>query len=951
MEANEMSALPGDDCGCCAGAAASTTCLKFNPPGQPEVAYRVGTWRRFRDSTQARLSSTEFPALVALGTRDTSDWTVALLDAFSCVADVLSFYQERIANESWLRTAVERRSVHELAQLIGYQPAPGVAASTWLAFTLESAPGQPALAAVPVTLPVGTRVQSVPGPNENPQTFETVAALTARVEWNAIPAQRTAAEVFAAGQTSLQVAGTGLQAGDVILIVGGECTGTPVPGQRWAVRRIDAVQPDAARGSTHLTWSAALEGDWSQPASQGVAVWVFRQQAALFGSQAPWPGLLSPAAQEMPPGVSPDSKDWNNASRAADGISQALDLDAAYPRIVSGNWLALVDGPANLPDRVSLHRVTGTAVVSRAAYALAGRLSRLWVDADLSGSASFGLRTTSVFAQPEPLSLARRPLRAPVFGSTLVLGVPDRQLQPGQQIALTGKRQRVSVPSAQAALALADLGGALVRLVRPSESFMVMAAPGRSAGAGQWLPLSGEDLEGASPSRPGAAIARDAKSVPVIWRWTVWGPQGRLCTIDAGPGVLELQPALASDPLVAEAQSIAADAAAIVLDESAQTTALRLITPLVHCYDRATVSVNANVAPASHGETVTEIAGSGDASQPDQRFMLKQSPLTHVASATDPQGAASTLQVRVDDLLWQQRATLFGSGPNERVYSLRHDDDGKTTLQFGDGAQGARLPSALNNLRFQYRKGLGVSGNLRENQITTLLSRPLGLKSATNPVPAIGGQDAETLAGTRRNAPLRVRTMDRAVSVTDYADFAQAFAGIAKSSARWIDAGPARGIHLTVAGSNGDDIPDGSATQTDLLAALRRYGDPLLPLTVHSYLDARFTLTASVRVADDADPEKTLAAVQAALRTAFAFEPRDFGQAVTLDEVYAVIHSVASVVAADVHQFFRTEIGPSGPQPAARLLATWPSVQPDGSVSAAELLTLDAGALLIGVLS
>ena len=57
--------------------------------------------------------------------------------------DVLAFYQERLANESFLRTATERRSILELARLIGYQPSPGVAASTWLAFTLQEAPGLP----------------------------------------------------------------------------------------------------------------------------------------------------------------------------------------------------------------------------------------------------------------------------------------------------------------------------------------------------------------------------------------------------------------------------------------------------------------------------------------------------------------------------------------------------------------------------------------------------------------------------------------------------------------------------------------------------------------------------------------------------------------------------------------------------------------------------------------
>ena len=60
---------------------------------------------------------------------------MALFDAWATIGDVLTFYQERIANEGYLRTATERRSVLELARLVGYQPRPGVAASVHLAYT------------------------------------------------------------------------------------------------------------------------------------------------------------------------------------------------------------------------------------------------------------------------------------------------------------------------------------------------------------------------------------------------------------------------------------------------------------------------------------------------------------------------------------------------------------------------------------------------------------------------------------------------------------------------------------------------------------------------------------------------------------------------------------------------------------------------------------------------
>src|SRR4030095_2724960 len=112
--------------------------------------------------------------------------------------------QERIANESYLRTATERLSVLELARLINYELRPGVAAGAYLAFTIEDTPGaagqvlavgtsaQIAPASLPpVTIGSGTKVQSIPRPDEQAQTFETVEEIRARPEWNAIKPRLT----------------------------------------------------------------------------------------------------------------------------------------------------------------------------------------------------------------------------------------------------------------------------------------------------------------------------------------------------------------------------------------------------------------------------------------------------------------------------------------------------------------------------------------------------------------------------------------------------------------------------------------------------------------------------------------------------------------------------------------------------------------------------------------
>jgi hypothetical protein len=128
-----------ETCGCCEGIQAVTPQSTVNRPGLGALSYRVGTHGAFLETMKARLSTmtvdvpsadgqtTEtYTPLRALTTRDTGDFSIALLDGWATVADVLTFYQERIANEGFLRTATERRSILELARLLGYKLRPGV---------------------------------------------------------------------------------------------------------------------------------------------------------------------------------------------------------------------------------------------------------------------------------------------------------------------------------------------------------------------------------------------------------------------------------------------------------------------------------------------------------------------------------------------------------------------------------------------------------------------------------------------------------------------------------------------------------------------------------------------------------------------------------------------------------------------------------------------------------
>ncbi len=135
-----------------------------NAPGLPALTYRVGDYLAFRHRLLQALP----------GERELTQWqpgaagdlAVQLVEWWAYLADILTFYNERYANEQYLGTAIQPASVNHLVQLLGYRPRPALGAKATLAALLTST------ARLPVLLPQGMQVQSKPGPGQAPQLFE-----------------------------------------------------------------------------------------------------------------------------------------------------------------------------------------------------------------------------------------------------------------------------------------------------------------------------------------------------------------------------------------------------------------------------------------------------------------------------------------------------------------------------------------------------------------------------------------------------------------------------------------------------------------------------------------------------------------------------------------------------------------------------------------------------------
>ena len=116
-----------------------------NRPALDRFRYRLGAYPDVLDAMLRELNAST--DLARWTHRAPDDPGIALLESAAVVADILTFYQERYANEAFLRTARWRESVQELVRLTGYRLAPGIGGRAAFAIEIKGT--------APVTVPAG----------------------------------------------------------------------------------------------------------------------------------------------------------------------------------------------------------------------------------------------------------------------------------------------------------------------------------------------------------------------------------------------------------------------------------------------------------------------------------------------------------------------------------------------------------------------------------------------------------------------------------------------------------------------------------------------------------------------------------------------------------------------------------------------------------------------------
>lgn len=727
----------------------------------------------FPDVRRALLAAVaQKSALQGWRARGERDFGLMWLEMWAYVSDVLGFYDERIANESYLRTAVRRPSLRRIVDLLGYVPAPGTGGSATIAAIAEGR--------TTVAVPEHTAFRSDAFAGQAPQVFESevdtpVHALSN--SWEIGPVQVSAfPSGFHGNELIFEPTNFGLAKDRLALFTWPKNLDDATPNDPGdldaEVRRVTAVQPfEGKDGRTYVrvTLSASLK------LPSGITTEQIRVRT---------PTVVGVPTRHDANAVS----DTEIAGRPATLVR----LDTVYRQLKEQDWVIASAGSA-LRARVAT-RVEETTV-----------------------------------------QIVNTDVNLPITDVTLEPQLPGTEFLTGEGRGFTFHFNFVDA-------------GRITRVPETEPPGSRLKTPG------------------------GVAVVGIVERPP---------------TADAN-GVLE-QPFLLRD---ADNRGALVEGRMRFKDDGTATFEVKKgdLPPTL----KTPITVFGNVLSTTRGESVfNEILGSGDPRIPHQTFKLKKKPLTYIFDPTvDAAKARSTLEVRVNDVSWREVRSFFGAGPEDQVYIVRHDDAGNTSITFGDGVRGARVPAGVKNVRASYRFGSGFAappaGSIRQ------LARAVkGLRRVESPIPAQNGRDPDPPEALRTLAPKSVLLFQRAVSALDFEVLASLVTGVVKAAAEflWIESEQQAGVLVTYIGT---------ATPDQVLAALLPEAEPGLPLQAVPAIARAATMTIEVEVHPQFDKDLVAENVKKALidpeTGPLAKKNAPIGQRLFRSALFDVIHGVEGVV-------------------------------------------------------
>jgi len=321
---------------------------------------------------------------------------------------------------------------------------------------------------------------------------------------------------------------------------------------------------------------------------------------------------------------------------------------------------------------------------------------------------------------------------------------------------------------------------------------------------------------------------------------------------------------------------------------------------------------------------------------PRFRPRLKEAPLTHAAphpySKDDGllKSAKNAMHWEIRDALpaitellgvtmtstkpWGPKRDLLNSSRTDPDFVVEIETDGRAALRFGDNNYGSR-PDPGTEFTATYRVGNGVRGNVGRGALVHIVTDIADIEEVTNPLPARGGVEPETIEQVRQSAPNAFRTQERAVTTADYEEMACRYPGVQRAAAtlRWT--GSWHTVFLTVDRLGGAGVdPAFESEMRNHIGSYRMAGHDI-------EIDDPRLVPLEIEIAVCVQPDYFISDVKEALLEVFCnrilpdermgvFHPDNFtfGESVYTSRIYAAAEAVEGVASVNITTFQRQGI-------------------------------------------
>lgn len=232
------------------------------------------------------------------------------------------------------------------------------------------------------------------------------------------------------------------------------------------------------------------------------------------------------------------------------------------------------------------------------------------------------------------------------------------------------------------------------------------------------------------------------------------------------------------------------------------------------------VEVNAiSNAIFSSGITKTATIGKSNG-KPNQTFTLSDVGIVI--------GSNSDLSLQINGATWTAQESFLDTESDSLVYTYRLNDDDTITLTFGNDLNGA-IPAINQDINLTYRVGIGQKYNsIGIGAISNLKTTIQGIGAIYNVAQPSGGSDSESNESAKRNGPLSLKALDRAITLQDFETLAIKTPNAGIKSARAVAGEGAYDVEVYLACEGQNPIPSGRwyrdfNTGTGIVGIVGRY--------------------------------------------------------------------------------------------------------------------------------